>query len=223
MIHINLKSPVLREKELTFTEFAYPIISTNFLPEPNLNNSIPFCEVLNRRRSQRNFKLLSLECLNSLLWLSARTIETSSTNTRWEHRPSPSAGGRHPIDIFVLDINKGKTTFFLYQNANHSLAELQLNNDFVLQLIDKSEEVLPRNQATIIWLGAQFDRTMSRYEYGESLVWKDSGVLTSIIALVAESLELNCCPLGITGEPYFSKAFKTSQLVGVGGIYVGSR
>lgn len=223
MIHINLKSPILREKELSYTEFNYPIISKTFLPEPNIQSSHSFCEVLNKRRSQRNFRLLNREYLNSLLWFSARTIETTSTNIRWEHRPAPSAGGRHPIDIFVLDINKETTAVYLYQNAFHSLAELQLDKSKVSQLIVKAEEIIPRSQATIIWLGAQFERTTSRYEYGESLVWKDAGALTSTIALVAESLELNCCPLGITGEPYFSKAFNTNQIVGVGGIYVGNR
>lgn len=223
MNRIDLDSPILRDKELAYEELVYSINSREFLPQPNHEITTPFFEVINKRRSRRNFRAISLEKLNILLWYSARTIEIASPvhGTRWEHRPSPSAGGRHPIDIFIIDIKEAKITIYLYQNIPHALAHINVNNNKLLNFLVETEKILPRQDATILWLGAQFDRTLSRYQNGESLVWKDAGILISTIFFVAEALEINCCPIGITGEPCFSQLFQTTKVKGVGGIYIG--
>jgi hypothetical protein len=66
-------------------------------------------------------------------------------------------------------------------------------------------------------------KTFSKYNHATSLVWRDAGVLIGHMALVAESLGLNFCPLGITGEPWVSELDKQGKLVGVGVALLGSR
>jgi len=76
----------------------------------------------------------------------------------------------------------------------------------------------------MLWFAAQFDRTLSRYNNGESLVWRDSGALAATIALVAECLHLSSCAIGITGEPFISQILDSKgALVGVGGLLIGQR
>lgn len=225
MKHINLKSPVVRPKEILYKEFEYPVISRRFLPEPNNNSKKLFTDLINNRTTRRQFASLSFEKLNSILWHSVRTITKNSSEDgiRWEHRPVPSSGGRHPIDIFIIDEKEEKPTLCLYQNTPHALAKLNVNQKTLIELLININNIVPKQNATIIWFGAQFDRISSKYKYGESLVWRDAGALLATLSFVAESLDLNYCPVGITGEPYFSKMLRTKKVIGVGGIYIGEK
>lgn len=218
----HLKSPTVRNRELPYGEVSYAIESKQFLSEPSSPPSASFFQVVDKRRSRRDFAPLPLDQLCSLLWFSCRTIDIAPPReTRWEHRPSPSAGGRHPIDVFVVESNSNYERLFLYQPVPHALAQLQIDKKYLRKLLDAIDDVLPIQKASVIWFGAQFARTLSRYKHGESLVWKDAGALTAIISLVAESLKLSSCPVGITGEPYFSRCIQSSEVLGVGGVLLG--
>jgi SagB-type dehydrogenase family enzyme len=225
MKRIEIGSPVLRSRELPYQEFTYPILSRQFLPEPIVKNSTPFLEVVGSRRSRRAYKPLASEQLNALLWHSSRTISVAppELQVRWEHRPSPSGGGRHPIDVFILQRESGEYKLSLYQSIPHALATLEAAQENIAGLVLAAERVLPRQEATVLWFGAQFERTLSRYENGDSLVWKDAGALTATFSFVAEALGLNFCPIGVTGEPYLSQSLQTVKVIGVGGAYVGNR
>lgn len=223
---IKLRSPTLRETELKFQEFCYPVLSKKYLSKPSIEMNPLFFEVTERRRSFRQFKRLTHDRLNALLWFASRTISAAPVKSgiRWQHRPSPSAGGRHPIDIFIIDKNKGKSQVFLYQPVSHSLAQLKVDLERLNLFLGFLEEVLPIQEATIVWFGAQFERTLSKYKNGESLVWRDVGLLSATFALVAEALEINCCSIGPTGELLFPVIFNGEGVVsGVGGLYVGER
>lgn len=225
MRRVEIGNPVLRGQELSYQEFGYPILSQQFLPEPPASHSAPFFEVISSRVSRRTFKPLTFEQLNALLWHSSRTINIAppKQEIRWEHRPAPSAGGRHPIDVFLIEQEGRNNRLSLYQSVPHALAVLKVNEDSLNGLILEMEKILPRQEATVLWFGAQFERTLARYENGDSLVWKDTGTLTATFCFVAEALDLNFCPLGITGEPYLSQCLQTEKVIGVGGAYVGSR
>ena len=95
---------------------------------------------------------------------------------------------------------------------------------YLSRFLTSIDQVVSVGQGTIIWFGAQFDRTLSRYKDGESLVWRDTGALIATISLVAECLNLNCCALVIIGEPHFSQLLNSKGIViGVGGLLVGSK
>jgi nitroreductase len=91
-------------------------------------------------------------------------------------------------------------------------------------LLDQVSEMVPLTQSVVLWLAAQFDRTLSRYEAGESLVWKDAGTLTATAYFVAEAMGLACCAVGVTGEPHLSALLDAGRsMQGVGGILIGER
>lgn len=225
MKRIDLASPVPRELELPYCEFQYKIEKEIFLPEPDIMIDAPFLDVLTTRYSRRVFETVPTEKLNLLLWHSARAVTVAPPNyySRWQHRPSPSAGGRHPIDLIIAGEQRDAQNVFLYDPIAHGIYNLAITDKSSWNnLINLINQVIPLEKATVILFGAQFDRTLSTYENGESLVWRDAGALMATISLVAESLELNCCALGITGEPFLSKALDSSgQVVGVGGLLVG--
>jgi SagB-type dehydrogenase family enzyme len=228
MKRIDFASPVPIEPELPYCEFQYRIKEKIFLPEPEILVSTTFLDVLTSRYSRRSFKAaVSTERLNALLWHSARAITIAPPNyySRWQHRPSPSAGGRHPIDLIIFGEQRNSQNVFLYDPVTHGIYRLAITDELSLkQLTEMTNQIVLLEKATIILFGAQFDRTLSKYKDGESLVWRDAGALIATISLVAESLELNCCALGITGEPFLSKTLDSrGQVVGVGGLLVGER
>jgi SagB-type dehydrogenase family enzyme len=225
MNRIDLASPFPREIEIPYLEFPYVIEDISYLPEPDPLPDIPFQAVLASRQSRRTFNPLVQDDLNSLLWHSARALAVSSPSqsTRWQHRPTPSAGGRHPIDILIFDEQNQPRSVHLYQPEAHALAKLKdLDISSMERLFVAVDEVVAPEQARILWFGAQFERTLSKYENGESLVWRDAGALLATLSFVAECLSLNCCAIGITGEPFISGLLgKNSNVVGVGGLLVG--
>jgi SagB-type dehydrogenase family enzyme len=227
MKRVDLANPVPRDSALPYSEFEYRISEEIFLPEPEILIDTPFPDVLIARHSKRTFKVISTEKLNALLWHSARaiTIAPPNHNARWQHRPSPSAGGRHPIDLLILREKRNSQNVFLYDPIAHKLCKLMLSKTSSLnQLVNLINQVIQLEQAAVILFGAQFDRTLSVYKNGESLVWRDTGALIATLSLVAESLELNCCALGITGEPFLSQMLDSKdKVVGVGGLLIGER
>lgn len=228
MKRTDLSSPFPRERELPYSEFLYSIGERSYLPEPDALPAVAFASVLASRESRRSFNPISPDKLNSLLHYSARASVVSSPNQspRWQHRPTPSAGGRHPIDLLVIQQQGGSQSVHLYQPEPHALAKLKLaaNNLSLDKFCKEVNHVVVQDEATILWFAAQFERTLSKYENGESLVWRDVGALLGTISLVAECLGLNCCAIGITGEPFISELLASNgKVIGVGGLSVGQR
>lgn len=218
--------PRPRSMERRYLEWHYDVRSVEYLPVPDERVDPGFFAVVDRRRSSREFGPLAQSDLATLLWYTAKTREREpSESSRWEHRPTPSAGGRHPIDLLVSNWPAGSETFYVYDPVGHALCAIHLPDSSARQrLVEDAVEVIGGRDGVILWHAAQFARTTSKYEHGETLVWRDAGGLVAVTALVSEALALACCPLGITGEPYLSTALGAGEaVVGVGGCVVGSR
>lgn len=109
----------------------------------------------------------------------------------------------------------------VYDEQAHALCELEVERAAFYRLLRQVRALLPLEQGSLIWHAAHPHRTLDKYHQGSSLVWRDSGVLTGYLTLVAEALRLNCCPLGITGEPSVSSMLGMPGVVGVGGCVIG--
>ncbi|HUI28954.1 MAG TPA: nitroreductase family protein [Candidatus Acidoferrales bacterium] len=207
--------------------FHYNIERTCYLIKPDTKNSVSFFAVAESRRTRREFRRIPIEDLSALLWytLKTRSTLTLQNGYMWQHRPTPSAGGRHPIDVLIYDHGNNQRTFELYDPIAHSLNLIHFPNPHPAEkLIEKIGNMIELQEATIILFAAQFGKTLTHYKNGESLVWRDSGALLATFGMMAEALSLNCCGIGITGEPYLSGALASGGLVtGVGGCLVGKR
>src|SRR5436309_2576164 len=76
--------------------------------------------------------------------------------------------------------------------------ELGCFADAVTSIIDPGE-------GTIIWSVADWDKVNACYVHGESLLWRDAGALLGVLYLVCGGLGLNCCAVGMTGDPMISR------------------
>ena len=180
-----------------------------------------FDRVVNSRRTQRLFGNLDRDQLGSFFWYSCRiaAIGSDSLGFPITQRPAPSAGAIHPIHVVVGDEHGGWSR---YVPEDHALAEIEGPERFE-GLCQKVRQVLDPQFGTMLLFVAEPGKTFSKYDHATSLVWRDAGILIGHMALVAESLSLNFCPLGITGEPWISELNEQGKLVGVGVALLGSR
>lgn len=224
---IDLGNPLPRRHELPCEEFRYAT-SSDFiaLPRPARHATKNFFSVVEHRRTRREFGHLDVMRLSSFLWWSAHTrhADRLPSGFIWEHRPTLSAGGRHPADILVFRPAKSGWRLYLYEAMTHRLVALTINELLLRAFVANVARIVNPMRGTIIWLAAQPIRTFSKYRWGDSLVWRDAGVLIGHMALVAEALDLNFCPLGTTGEPHLFRLLGAKgKVFGVGGGLLGAR
>lgn len=225
MLPVDLGSPVPRALTEPYTEFSYIIERKHYLPRPGGITKANVFEILLRRRSRRLFGRVSVNQLSELLWYTSKVLDDRfEANRRWQHRPTPSAGGCHPIDILLVEQDiPTAASLQLYDPIAHALCKLCLFDvESFVHLLSMIEQAIPHGHGSIVLFAAQFGRTLSRYEQGDSLVWRDAGALLASIGLVAEGLGVACCALGLTGEPWLSRTLGTSLITGVGGCIIGS-
>lgn len=222
----KLPEPCLRDRPLEYQPSKLRLADAHYLPVPDELPNDSFFSVVARRRSRREFGNLSEESLSTLLWHCAKIheIDRNRLGPVWQHRGTPSGGGCHPIDIVVMGSKGSKFKCALYDPAAHALNALQLPDGINCEsLREIIAEVLPAQSGSVLLFVADFAKTLTRYEGGESLVWRDAGCLLATIGLTAEALNLNCCALGFKGDSVIAQIFGDSTLTGVGGCIIGSR
>ena len=218
-------SPKPRRRELPYRPFGFPIVSARRLPRPTISSRTSALDVIGSRRSSRTFRSpLSEGQLSALLWHSCRTIEARREHSgfEWQHRPAPSAGGRHPVHLLVLGGTFGDVPVELYVPEDHRLAVLDCSEVRARRLRALAARVLGSHDATLIWLAAEVGRTTTKYLNAESLIWRDAGTLLAVLSIVASTMKLNSCALGPTGEPEVSRLLESrGSVMGLGGFAVG--
>lgn len=218
------KNPELRKNIKKYSPLNYKIDEYILLPGilDRVNSS--FFDVLNNRKSTRSFGQLGLDQLSTLLWYSvkAKKLSVSESGMILSHRAAPSAGGIHPIDVFVsLPISLSKRQLLLYDPIGHRLARIKINCADGSGFFKEIDSCLPLTEGTLIWFGASLSDTGMKYVNYESLVWRDAGALLMTFQLVATALKINSCPVGTLGEPFLSKTLE-KKVISAGGLLVGT-
>lgn len=180
-----------------------------------------FSDVLSCRRTRRHFGRLDSLQLASFLWYSCRVIQEGDPFLGFplSLRPVPSAGAIHPVHCLV---DRGHACLERYDPLAHGLTQLNYREELGVELRRATTEVLSPEDAVILLFIAEPGMTEAKYDFSNSLVWRDVGVLIGHMALVAEALGLSFCPLGITGEPWAGKLSDENKLVGVGMALLGA-
>jgi SagB-type dehydrogenase family enzyme len=218
------RNPTPRKRYLKVTHFQYPIVNTVPLIRPKRLKEVPFFKTVLSRRSSSSFGRISGSKLSQLLYYTTKNIEIGflESGNLWAKRPSPSAGGIHPIDIIIYDPSQGPRLYY-YDPVEHSMSELRLEAKETSRFIKHVRSIkTDSGNAIILWMVAHKYRTNAKYKNSESLIWRDAGCLLYCINLVSAALEIPCCPLGSLGEPFISGLFrKHGEVEGVGGCLVG--
>lgn len=218
---INLCSPTVKAQPGHYQPFTWPDGSFHALPEIEDTDDKGVLNLLDHRRTRRTFHALSVDQLGQLLWYSMRTQAIAESNYGFdlELRPTPSAGAIHPIHI--LAHLPGTPNWRRYDSRRHGLVELSGSAEAFAGLVEQCQQTLPSEQATQLLLVAEPGKTATKYQHGESLIWRDAGAILAIMAVIAEALNYAFCPLGITGEPWAGKLAPSGVLAGVGVAMVG--
>lgn len=180
--------------------------------------------VLERRRSHRLFGPLEFADLASVLLHCGRIrdLRTETSGAQLESRPLPSAGGRHPVhyEIVTVGINDLQDGRW---RMRHDLCDLVPTGpapaDLGIRLASMGFGAAP--PPAVVFVVADFERTLRRYPAGASLVWRDAGVALGGLHLYASDLGLASCIIGGTGLLYPDG--DPSRLVDVGALALGGR
>ncbi|WP_439695380.1 nitroreductase family protein [Mucilaginibacter sp. AW1-7] len=216
-------NPTPKSAEDFVSSFAYPISYIERLPKPSHNYVSDFFELTRLRTSEKNLSDLSASQLSDLLWYAAKVIDTHYQDNGYilSHRPSPSAGARHPIDLLI--INPSENPVFQYYNPfEHSLNNLKLNEDLFTDFVTHINDNIPVGKGTVIWLIAHVNRTSAKYDNPASLVWRDAGALLQILQMTATAMNLGSCPFGTLADPFINKLFADAAIISCGGIIIGN-
>jgi hypothetical protein len=222
MTWIDLGNPVPYDCPVQYQPYQWSMQDIEYLTTPTEWTLPNFEKIISMRRTRRSFGHLSRNELAAFLWLSSRTIAKGSDYLGFPIRqcPYPSPGAIHPTHLLLSD--RGNS-WVRYDPDQHGLVSLGEINDRLSGLWGAIAEVVDPQCATALLFVAEPGKIAAKYKFGNSLIWRDVGVITGHMALVAEALSLNFCPLGITGEPWVSDLVKRCPFVGVGVVLLGSR
>ena len=226
MIPIELADPAPRSTPLPYRVHPFVTTGQEYLEAPLEHCGPDVLAVMKSRRCRREFRKLTGQNRSELLWYTAKASFKGRRDgfvTR-QHRPIPSAGGLHPIDL-VWQQNEGAGhTLALYDAVGHSFRTIAADSAAVARLRRKLNSVLDSQAGDIVWLIADFAKVRAVYENSTSLVWRDVGVLIGALCIVAEALCLAACPVGICGDSWIREVLPLPDEVHcVGAVVVGGR
>jgi hypothetical protein len=164
--------------------------------------TVDFLQLLDQRETKRDFNcLISDKALGEFFWLACRNRSSrpSPFGVDQESRVHPSAGAMHPIHTLVA---RGSDPWLRYDPMSHVLSEIPGSEKAASTTRAKASELVAICQGTLLVLISEPGKTAAKYQYHETLVWRDAGVVLGYMSLAAQALGLSFCPLGITGEPY---------------------
>jgi SagB-type dehydrogenase family enzyme len=203
----------------------YPVGNLIPLPKANTPSNRIFIEVLGNRISERVFQKMSIQDLSNLLWYAAKikSVSITTKNQIITHRPSPSAGSLHPIDIFLsLPQTIKKRQLYYYDPFIHKIGRLVVDKHILFDFLSTINDCLESTNATVIWFVGVPQIVSSKYKNHASLLWRDAGSLLMTVHLTAYALGLKSCAVGTLGQPFLSRLFeKNYKIISAGGLLVG--
>lgn len=173
----------------------YSFIETVELLQPSFFGTVSIEEVLNERRTRRDFAetSLSLTNLSQLLW--AAQGETDE----FGHRTAPSAHAIYPITVFVAvsDVFGVAPGLYMYQPETHSLGLLK-EGDPRSAFADVTQQPHPQNAPATLILSANYLKPLEYFEPESSkqVTLQESGHIGQNIYLQAEALDLAMVVMG---------------------------
>ncbi len=181
---------------------TYPGAPRTPLPGRDFDLSAPIGEVLERRRSVRDYELrpMPLVKLGRLLHASHGVKGERVDGERVHTRPAPSAGGLYPVEVYVAtqSVEGLADGVYHYDPRTHELALRRsgLAQPSIARMALDQTMVL--GSSVVVMLTAIPERTMWKYgQRGYRYVWLDAGHLGQTLYLVATALGLG--PVGIGG------------------------
>jgi SagB-type dehydrogenase family enzyme len=187
---------------------------------PRVFSDSEFIRVLMARKTHRQFsdKELKLETVSQLLSLvwGVKGYLNSPRFGKLLHKTSPSAGARHPGEVYLMALRvKGlRPGLYHYHPAHHRLEMISTNATREKAWLYCARQHFVRNAAALFLMTAVFPRTMWKYQHPRAyrVVLLDAGHLCQTFCLVATWLGL---------APFCTAALKDTLIekdIGIDGI-----
>jgi len=189
------------------------------LPKQTFGDS-EFIRVLMARKTHRRFsgrelKLETVSQLLSLVW-GVKGYVYSPRFGKLLHKTSPSAGARHPGEVYLMALRvKGlRPGLYHYHPAHHHLNRIGANATREKAWLYCARQHFAKNAAALFLMTAVFRRTMWKYQFARAyrVVLLDAGHLCQTFCLVATWLGL---------APFCTAALKDTLIekdLGIDGI-----
>ncbi len=168
------------------------------LPAPNLKGSVSLEESVKARRSVRSYsaKALSLEQVSQIMWAGQ-----GITGDRDFHRSAPSAGGLHPLELYlavkaggVEGLSAGVYHYITKEHKLEPVKDKERNSDIARAALG---QMWTAQAPVIVIMTADYSRTTVKYgQRGIRYVHIDTGLAAENIILQAVALGLSTCPVG---------------------------
>jgi SagB-type dehydrogenase family enzyme len=168
------------------------------LGEPDISGGRPLFEVLQSRRSRRNFtrEPIAFQDLTQLAWAA------QGATARMQHlllRTAPSAGALYPVETYlvanrVADFDPG---VYHLNIPDWSLEAVRLG-DFGTHIANAAlGQEIARDCAVTFCFSIVVERSKWKYKQrGYRYMYLDAGHIGQNLSLAAESLGLGCCMIG---------------------------
>ncbi len=179
-------------------------------------------EVLAARRSRRSFSDIDVESLATLLWYCQRRTMRHSVSSDVCKCPIPTAGGIASVRTIVVS---DKEMPWMYDAYRHRRGILSVSPYRWKAVLDDVENFMPIGGGSLLLFVAFREYVEHYYENPESLVLREAGVLTGVMSLVSEVLDLAFCALGTQGHSWSASILGADpgQLIPGGAALVGAR
>jgi SagB-type dehydrogenase family enzyme len=167
------------------------------LPRPNAPDS-EFERVLLARKTHRDFsrKPIPLSTISTLLhhtWGVTGTIDAPPFG-RLFHKTSPSAGARHPCEVYMLALRVGGLAqgLYHYDGLHHRLARIGPASVVKKAALYAADQEFVADASAVFIMTAVFPRVLWKYRFARSyrVVLLDAGHLCQTFCLVATWLGL---------------------------------
>lgn len=165
------------------------------LPSPDITNGMPLQQLLQQRRSVREFKKAKLTQaqLAQLLWAAQGTTHRQGLRT------APSAGALYPLEVYLVanSVETLAAGIYHYHSGQHKLT-LHREGNFGKALARAAYSQTWLQQAAVVFvIAADYERTTVKYgKRGERYVHIEAGHAAENLFLQAESLGLGTVVVG---------------------------
>ncbi|CAM4101862.1 SagB family peptide dehydrogenase [Nocardia ninae] len=192
-----------------------------------------FADVLSHRRSCRRFAdhPLDLATLGAFLRRSLsvqHSAESYDSGVNW--RPTPSGGGRHPLEVYLwpVRVTDLAPAIYRYDPFESVLCRHSDVDEWFARMpeqLRQQSDLLEGDPAVVLLVTAVAGRTMWKYENnGLSIIYQDLGALYQTWYLVATALGLGGCVLNGGNEFVNARMLGLDPLIEchVGGFLLGT-
>ena len=177
---------------------TYPSKKQIQLPLPSQEQTLPFLEILKKRKSIRSYspEPLKISNLSFLLWASTGIQRTQRGH---EFRTAPSAGALYPIETYLVanNVEGLEKGLYHYNIAAHTLEELKIGaNREELAKAALDQEMCAEAPVVFVW-SAIFNRSKWKYKQrAYRYAYLEAGHIVENLALSATSVGLGSCQIG---------------------------